>query len=741
MFGSPKCPSCGESVNKQARFCPHCGVALPGGLIRCGQCGAENNADAKFCKSCGQPMSQAAAPAIYGHRWTRAAGDFAVRVEAEDLPGIMRQGIKVEPGTNAMLIERGVNRGMVPPGEHTLGSLGQRFVDWLGSHPPERVTILLVDIIPTEFVFNMGGIFTKDPLRIGASVRLMVEVADPGKFLVNMLKGRERLSQEDLRQYLYPEIAQAADSFIRRRTVQELTEDVNVNALFEQAIEMALQTTFGQSGLRFLNVRTVELNLEHLDQIKGIRSKYMLQVAERKADADGKLALFDVETGSQISQAEADLKARQRFAAINAEVDLHQMAEDTRKVELEERRLEINQRMRAALMTEKINDVRTTADFELFMDGVDRDKLLREKERTELLKTWQEASQDHDRARAHLLAKLNIEQGFERRLAELKLQQDFDTGKLDGEIEIARKRADYEFEMQRKTVDEELRLEQERFRIATDRQKAQLELDRLQREQERGQDEADAMLGMKLLAQMKEIRRLDNEETLRIQRVNELERARGLQELELQKMEVVERQRVAEREYELRRMDALGKAGTEALISLSGPEQARILADLKNMETFKSMTEDQILALAAKDSPEVAHALAEKFRAVAEGNASQREQEMYERLVTEQKAALQMLREENDKRMRDVDSANLRAQQSTERAMDRLSETAQAFARGQGSAPVVVVPGAAGPQVISTGAGSLSAQVGTKSCPNCGRFVAAESRHCEHCGHKFEGVA
>jgi predicted RNA-binding Zn-ribbon protein involved in translation (DUF1610 family) len=75
--------------------------------------------------------------------------------------------------------------------------------------------------------------------------------------------------------------------------------------------------------------------------------------------------------------------------------------------------------------------------------------------------------------------------------------------------------------------------------------------------------------------------------------------------------------------------------------------------------------------------------------------------------------------------------------------VDRLSETAQAFAKGSNNQPVIVVPGQGAPQVYQGGGGTPvnGTTAATKLCPNCGQFVPANSRHCEHCGHKFEGVA
>ena len=743
---SQTCPNCSSREPKDVKFCSQCGEALAGGSVKCGVCGTENRGDAKFCTNCRQALEVSAAPIIYNHHWARYESDFAVRVEADDLPGLLDKGLKVEPGTNAMLIERGVNKGIVPPGEYTISNLGWRLRDWFMGDIPERLTVLLVDVTPAEFTFNLGGRFTKDPLPIGMSVRMQVEVVDPGKFLVNVLKGNERLSREYIREYLYPQVVQVADRWLRNHTLQELVEDPLQTHKFELALEEEMRTTFAQSGLRFLQVRTVELNLEPYDHLKKKKSSFSLRTSEVEIDAEGNVQLFDAETGGEISMQEAKLRADKRFADLEHEANLFELEKVTKAVQIEEQRVDVNQRMRAAVMSDRMNDVRSTADFEVFMDEIDHDKLLREKERTDLVRTWKEESEDHNRARAHTAAMLEVEQNYDLRMAELKYRGEIDIARLDVDINISRKRADYEFEIKRRTAEEELRLEQERHSAALARQENQWKSDRLQQQQELADDVEAAKIGLELLAIMKANKRLDEEERLRIIREDELKRVEFNLDIELKKMEAIERERQAEREHELRKMETLGTLSVEALISVSGSEQALILGDLKKTEIFSGMTEEQILAAAAKDSPEVAHAFAIKFQAITDGEASQREREMYERLLGERKDMLQEVQEQHERRASELKEAwegsMQRIQDISESGMKYTSETARAFAEGQTGPTVVVVPDHHGSHVVhGPGAGARGhPPEGKKVCPTCGNFVSIDVKYCHFCGNKFEGV-
>jgi len=705
-----ECPHCGHKNSPQASFCAECGTPLGGGKVICGVCNTENRSDARYCKKCGRELAANAAPEVRAGRWARHENDFAVRIDSDDLPGIFRRGIVVEMGTNALLVENGVNRGMVPPGTYTLDSLDKHLLNWLSTGLTRTATVLLVDVMPAELEFHMGGIFTSDPINIGMSVRLNAQVDEPALFLVNMLGRRERMSRTDLMEYLNPEIAQLVEGWVRHHTVQELAEDLSLKEKLELALEEALKTTFAQTGLKFLNVRTLEMSMDHLDRIKGIKSKYALQVTETEAELQGKQRLLDVMKG----------------------MDLNTLAEETQKVENEEKRAELYHRMRQAVLNEKMDEIRSEAQFTQFLDEQDKQKLLSEKERGELLRTWKEEAEDHDLQRKFLLQKLEIEQNYQTEKVTLMSRADLDQTALDNEIALARKRSDFEFEQKRKVVEAEYFNERERDRIADERRKTQIEITALERQQERADDAADVKNGIEWLGLMKQMKRLDMEETLRIQRFDEIEREKARLEIELKRFEMEERRRQAEREHEIKRIQELAQFGSDALISLSGPEQAKVLAELRKNDYLKGMTEEQILAAAAKDSPEVARALQEKYRAMAEGTLSERERKLYEGLVSDHKVELDRV---NEMWTRMAD----REKETSHHAMDRMADVAQSFARGQGNQPVIITtPG--GGVIRTTGVSASEASGEDKTCPKCGRHVNVGVHFCPHCGHEFEDV-
>ena len=702
IFGNRQtCPQCGEKNTKDANFCGKCGSAFASGVQLCGACRTENRANAAYCKNCGEEMSASSAPNVRNHRWARREEDFAVKIDADDLPGLLNRGLIIDPGTNALLVDKGVVVGTVAPGEYNLDSLGGLISDWFSGRIPESITALLVEVTPTEFDFHLGGIFTSDPLRIGATIRFQAQVEMPGNFLVNMLKGRVRISKEDLRQYLYPEVAQVVERWVRQHTVQALADDFKLKDRLELLLDESLETTFSQLGLAFLHVRVLELNLEHIDRNKGIQSKYTLQVAEAAAEVEGRKSWVDAQK----------------------ELDLAELAEETQKVENEERRVELYQRMRQAVMSDRMNEVSSVAEFEEFLNDIDYDKLLREKEREDLLRTWAEEAEDHAKARAHLLAKLEVEQTYEIRAIEFKLRSDLEMKEQEFELDLERKRAEqeyvlkaqeWEFELEKQSAFDEHKRKQFEWEHKWAVQETMDEIDLAKRAQQE-----------LLWPQQEHKMRLRFEEREHELKMH-LDKLRSENEIQLGQLRV-------QHEFELQRMDRLAAMGAEALIAVSDAEQGRIIADLKRTEVMKGKNEGEILAMAAERSPEVAKALEEKFRAIAEGNASDREREMYEKLLAEKDASERATIEAWDK-------SSARAKETTERAMDRMAEIAQAFAKGSGGTPVIITgTGAGGPQMISTD-GAPQEQTPQKDCPTCALSVFVDAKFCDHCGHKFEGM-
>ncbi|MDP2322622.1 MAG: hypothetical protein Q8N51_01150, partial [Gammaproteobacteria bacterium] len=212
-----------------------------------------------------------------------------------------------------------------------------------------------------------------------------------------------------------------------------------------------------------------------------------------------------------------------------------------------------------------------------------------------------------------------------------------------------------------------------------------------------------------------------------------------------QKRDLVDRgmtmqEKEAEAKRERDRIAALSGASAEALIAMTdGPDRAKLLAELKKTETMKGMSEEQILAMAAGGSAEVAKAFQEKYKS----RTAEEIKKQYDDMIKEQREHTKEMTETQEK-------MHLRQQQM----FDTLAGVTRTLAEKQ-PAPTVIIPpggGMAGPSAIATPYGTMFTAPGgggggyapaggpgpgQRVCVNrdCNLIMDAGRKFCEKCGH------
>lgn len=707
---------CSRELPAGSNFCPYCGTAQPAGKQFCPNCDALVAADANFCPHCRHQLREPeAGPTIEGRRWAKSPDDFAVRVEVDDVPGLFRKDLVVEPGTRALLLEDGKNMaGELGPGKYTLQSAGLTSA--------KTATAILVDSGDTDLEFTIPDLFTTDPMRITVDCRLVAGVDNAVMFLTNLMKGERIFSLGRLRQYLFDEIQNAASEAVGRHSVQELSSNLALKEELATDIEAHLNRTFRRMGLRFDRVRALNFRHERWDEVREAQEDLFLQISAEDAVAEG----------------------RKRLADALHEKELQEIAEETREVERYEKRAQTWARMRRAVNSDRMDEVQTEEDFASFMREIDKQRVIEENELEELQREFAERKEDHTLARAHLLAKAELEREYELKMAELTQQRDLSREQLEFEQEQARMRLEGELAIEEKRQAFELRRQREeaafrREQAATDRQERLDEAltDAEIEDLERQQDEKDLEMGLRALREMKATRREDEEARMRMQWDDDRRRLEAELAAEERRLKMELKQRREDHAHELNRLEAMAQMSTEALIAASGAEQGRLLVELQKTESLKGMSEEQILALAAENSPEVAKAFQEKFRAMPAEFQQQLQAQMketYEARIADKDAAA-------ERQERQQEEIAQKLQEMFNKALEEQRKTAEALAQGKGESdsPTVIFGPGGEPAVMGAGATTTKSEGGERVavCRNCGEESPVGTRYCQNCGEAF----
>ncbi|MEW5911074.1 MAG: zinc ribbon domain-containing protein [Thermodesulfobacteriota bacterium] len=665
-----RCTRCGKKNARGSNFCSECGLPISGGGGQCPSCGRPVGSADRFCMSCGGRLPGERGPVVVQEAWRRTAEDFATLLEGYDIESALKKGLAVEQGTEALLFVNGKLIDRLAPGRHTLETMGDRVKAFFGKGRSVKVVLVDAGIAPVRL--GVGGLKTSDPLFVKLETELAFRVQHPEVFYLNLFKGRTSLGIDELTDLLRNEVRDALRDSVGAMTAKEISSELKVKERLAVEAERHLSQSLKLYGMELVQFRTLSMSHSRYDALQGVEEDLLLQVWEKESKLTGRRKLFEV---------------------LNQE-ELQEIYEATTKLGTAEKRVDVFSRMRKVVNSDKMDEVRSEEALAAFLMEVDKDRLLRKEEMDELTRSFGEQKEDHELARRHLLAKLALEQHLEIRRLELmgeaSLEQDLLKAKLDTErIRFERELA---LERERKAAlreeqfkDQQNRLERDLAEARNEEEKAAIKLRIQQAKTEFGLAILDKMRASKL--------RFAREQML-------LEAEQKERDLTLRLKE-----RAHEQQLELERIRALSEASVEALISIAGPQQAAMLAELKRTEVLGSWSEEQILAEAAKHSPEVAKAFQERFK----GLGAEEIKNLYERMLKERELVTEGYRREQQQTRQDFKEVALEALRSSRQ----------------------------GPQVVYPPPGTplLHVQSGVASnCPSCGLPLSPGASFCNSCG-------
>ena len=659
MFSKLKCSNCGAANDKKSKFCSVCGKPLAG--IVCSSCGTQIGADHKFCPNCGATVTQLteqgsrAIPAAKDigkiRVWQRNPNDFAHRFEVSDIKGIFSKKITVMSGTKAIFLQGGRFFGELPPGTYTVGGLIQMIKTL---NIAEKATVILVDDSDVGLDFNISGLRTKENFEAGVKGKIVVNIEEPIQFFNNLMKGREHIAMTDIEvMMLRNEMRNLLQSKVKQYSFEDLYGNQELKKELEQDFEHLLNTTLRRGGLKLVYMPYFDYDESYWKDLIAARGESARDLIRRREQIRRDAEMQLVEYEQKVAAKERALTSEEKEQVIGEE-----------RADLEDKRLGLTKRMRARLTEDKMDEFQNAEELEQFLHELDKDKVIRENEMTDL---------------KQIFAENRVDRAFARKLMLKRVEQRH-------ELDMDAERHEHKLEMERK--EHELKLEKER--------------------KEDEEDARAARDGIELLKQMKAAKRED---------------AAGYQALEIDKMQ-------KEAELEEQRLKARSAATDEALISMTEGKQAEHISELARMKLATGLTDEQILALGAKDSAAIADAFKERYKS----KSAEEIMKIYEDRLADKDEFARTIQEIADK-------GGDRMERMAAKALEQMGTTAAT--RAQGAAPggttVVTGGGAVQPVVVGGGGGASSAPPVQEVkkvvlCPECNAELPVGTRFCTNCG-------
>jgi len=322
---NPNWPRCGHSVKKTAHTCSACGAPAPGGWWRCPACGKWVGNDSKFCPYCNAPLYPDERSAIAGGIWHKTPEIFAQRFEVENISRITDNGLQVQEGTSAILLDAGAVKDVLDAGRYNLESIARK-INWFNNPPPRSVVLLDSGEIALPIAFD--NVMTKayETVKFYGEVivRFVGGKEAAGNFVSNVLKDKRSLTFADIVDRLDPLFRLAVQDICSESTLQELAFDAERRIKLRDTITRVLEDDLRATGLDVVRVSAGEFtNPEHERKLKELaeqEKQRQLAELEQRRDIDDhekekrrqELELLKASDFLDIRRQQADFEAEQR---------------------------------------------------------------------------------------------------------------------------------------------------------------------------------------------------------------------------------------------------------------------------------------------------------------------------------------------------------------------------------------------------------------------------------------------
>lgn len=308
---------CGHQVSNKAKFCSKCGASAPGSWWRCGGCGQSVSNGSKTCPHCGWEQNVSRRGDIANGIWKKPEDVFAQRFEFSEIEPLLGNGLNIQEGQCAFLLQGGVVIETLSPGFYKKTDIDAKLNAENGSR-----SLVLVDNSEISLPVCVEELRTSEDISADLHVVLALRFSpDNAKdFICNLMgsslilhadKVTASLAYDEIAHAILQTVDQAARDFCNTVTVSELFKDADIRLKLEKHIEQALTRNTGAVGLKFVRLKEVEFESEVFTKLREMSGQleakrreieFMRRADELANDATRREALSEYEMADYISQ-------------------------------------------------------------------------------------------------------------------------------------------------------------------------------------------------------------------------------------------------------------------------------------------------------------------------------------------------------------------------------------------------------------------------------------------------------
>ncbi len=362
---------CGHDVKKKARFCSKCGAPAPKGWVKCPSCGKWVGNESTHCWNCNHALHPESRTNLEGGVWNRAEGLFAERFEVGEVENMLKNGIQVQEGTAAILLDAGKQSAVLGPGRHNPDS-ALRAINWFGNPPPRSV--VLVDAGEFVVPLRMGeGLRTADgfPVSVYAELTLRFVRGRADDFLANFVKDARSVAYAEMSESLAGVLAYGIRNLCETSTVEDLVKDPERREQFEAAIRKAADETLKAWGFEVVRVAAADFSSPEYEKIRMRNAAFdekrreveflrrTREVLAQDAARDREMSAAERETadGGKMDQAKAERDLAEYMAQLAQEKGISAAERDAElKLLLMAKRNEVSVKEAEYVLARKIAD-------------------------------------------------------------------------------------------------------------------------------------------------------------------------------------------------------------------------------------------------------------------------------------------------------------------------------------------------------------------------------------------------